>query len=383
MDKQKKCALYIHIPFCVKKCAYCDFASYEDYSFQEAYFDALKKEIILAADKWKGRVFDTLFIGGGTPTSVKNEHIEQILDMSHRSLNLKLKEATVEANPGTVDMHKLQFYLYSGLNRISFGMQAAQDHLLKAVGRIHDFNEAKESVALAQRSGFSNINVDLMSGLPGQSVADLLESVKRTADMGVLHVSMYTLNLEEGTPLWDAVQKGSVILPSKDEEHEMSKAARVRLSELGYNRYEISNYAKPEHECRHNLHYWHNDDYLGLGLAAASSMSGLRTNNTRDIGEYIRKACGGQMPYDESSKSGEEEYAFETLMLGLRLVQGVDVAGYKERHKIDLIQRFGKEIDSLKERGLADVYEGRLYLTEHGMDIQNTVLVEFMEGFDF
>ena len=378
-----KCALYIHVPFCVKKCLYCDFASSEDYSFQDDYFDALEKEIEMSKEQWKGRKFDTLFIGGGTPTSVNDEYIERVLHKVDAIYSPKFIEATIEANPGTVDWKKLQFYRYMGIDRISFGVQAAQDRLLHAVGRIHDFDEAKESIALACRAGFKNISVDIMSGLPEQQKDDLLDSVNQADKLCSTHISMYTLKLEEGTPLQKSVKSGKTQLPSKDEEYEMSKAARGRLEKMGYSRYEISNYAKPGYECLHNLHYWHNDDYLGLGLAAASSLKGLRTTNTRNMSEYIKKIHAGDMAYAESEQSSQEEYAFETLMLGLRLVQGVDIAEYEARHGIDIMQRLGAEIESLKSRGLADIYEGRLYLTEPGLDLQNSVLVELMEKYDF
>ena len=378
-----KCALYIHVPFCVKKCLYCDFASSEDYSFQDDYFYALEKEIEMSAKMWEGRQFDTLFIGGGTPTSVNDEYIERILHKVDAVYSPKFIEATVEANPGTVDWKKLQFYRYMGIDRISFGVQAAQDWLLQAVGRIHDFDEAKESISLACRAGFKNISVDIMSGLPEQRKEDLLDSVNQADKLCATHISMYTLKLEEGTPLYKSVKSGKTLLPSKDEEYEMSKAARERLAQMGYLRYEISNYAKPGFECLHNLHYWHNDDYLGLGLSAASSLNGLRTTNTRIMSEYIDKINAGNMAYAESEQSGGEEYAFETLMLGLRLVEGVDMAGYKARHGIDIMQRLGAEIESLTSRGLADIYEGRLFLTEEGLDLQNTVLVELMEKYDF
>ena len=318
---QKNCALYIHIPFCARKCAYCDFASYEDFTLQDKYFAALKREIEIVASAWDGRRFDTLFIGGGTPTCAKDVYIEGVIEKALSVLKLDVREATVEANPGTVDADKLRFYLQMGMNRISFGVQAAQDSLLREVGRIHDFETAKESVRLAERAGFSNISVDLMSGLPGQTESDLLESVRLSTDMGINHISMYTLKLEEGTPLYRAVNKGEVTLPGRDEEYEMSKAARAELSSAGYDRYEVSNYAKSGYECAHNLHYWHNNDYLGVGLAAASGLGGRRTINTRDINGYIKKIDEGTLPYEENAQSGDEEYAFETLMLGLRLVR--------------------------------------------------------------
>jgi oxygen-independent coproporphyrinogen-3 oxidase len=383
MNSNKESALYIHVPFCIKKCAYCDFASYEDYDMQEAYFDALIKEARAIQDKWVDNKFDTLFIGGGTPSSVKNEYIERIIEEVSKLFDIKLLEATIEANPGTVNFHKLQFYSYMGLNRISFGMQSTHDEILKEAGRVHTFSEAKESIELAKKAGFSNISVDLMSGLPLQTKEHLLESVNEAAKMGVNHISMYTLKLEEGTHLFHAVNNGDVVLPDKDSEHEMSKAARKELYRLGYARYEISNYAKNGYESLHNLHYWRNDDYLGLGLAASSAKSGLRTTNTRDINEYISKKNSGRDSYIENAQSGKEEYAFETLMLGLRLTEGVSFAEYQVRHGIDLGQRFKAEIESLIERNLAQIDNGRLYLTDEGMDVQNSVLVDFMEKFEF
>ena len=383
MDNKKKSALYIHIPFCVKKCAYCDFASYEDFSMQEVYFDALKKEIRVASEQWSNTEFDTLFLGGGTPSSVKNEYIEGALDAINKYFKVRFIESTIEANPGTVDWHKLQFYRYLGIDRISFGVQAAQDDLLSKVGRIHTFEEVQENLALACRAGFANISIDLMSGLPEQTEEDLLESVEQAKKLCVSHVSLYTLKLEEGTRLYDDVEKGRVSLPSKDEEYEMSFMARKRLKEHGYSRYEISNYAKEGFECKHNLHYWHNDDYLGLGLAAASAQDGLRSINSRDMGEYLFKINSGDFAYEESVKSSDEEFAYETLMLGLRLTRGVNIEEYKSRHNINLLERLKSEIESFSKRGLAEVSEGRFFFTEKGLDLQNSLLVDIMEKFDF
>jgi oxygen-independent coproporphyrinogen-3 oxidase len=350
---------------------------------QEAYFDALLKEMELVESEWEGVRFDTLFIGGGTPTSVKNEYLERTLNEASLRFDVRFEEATIEANPGTVDIDKLKFYLFMGIDRISFGVQSTHDDVLKAVGRIHTFFDAREGVELAHKAGFSNISVDLMSGLPGQGKEHLLSSVKQVAKMKVNHVSMYTLKLEEETPLYGEVKGGIIILPSKDSEYEMSKSAREKLNRLGYKRYEISNYAKPGFECAHNLHYWNNDDFLGLGLAAASAKSGYRTTNTRDIHEYISKINSGKIAYAEKAQSCAEEYAFETLMLGLRLTKGVDLGEYVARHGIDLMERFKAEISDLKKRGLIKLCEGRMHLTDEGMDVQNTVLVELMEGFDF
>ncbi len=376
-------ALYIHIPFCVKKCKYCDFTSFENYDLQDEYFTALNNEIKLQAKAWQENIFDTIFIGGGTPSSVDAKHIKEIIDTAKKHLNLDLKEVTIEANPDSVDFDKLQSYIDMGINRISFGVQAVQNELLKKIGRIHIFSDVKKSVELAHKAGFQNISIDLMAGLPTQSESDLLESVSQCTDLNVNHISMYSLKLEEGTALYHEVMGGKSILPSSDKEWEMSKKARQLLATLGYARYEISNYAKSGYESLHNLHYWKNHDYLGVGVSASSAKKGLRTTNVKVITEYVKSINDGNLAYMDSAQSTDEEYAFETLMLGLRLKHGIDKHEYLCRHNIDLDQRFGEIIASMIKRKLIISSDDILRLTDFGMDIQNSVLVEFMEGFKF
>lgn len=381
--KKKTSALYIHIPFCIKKCKYCDFTSYSCYDQQEIYFDALINEIKIHAPTWQENIFDTIFFGGGTPSSVDPKYIKKVLDTVKQSLNTNLVEVSIEANPGTVDSVKLGSYIDSGINRISFGMQATQDDLLRRIGRIHTFDEAKRSVELAKSCGFDNINVDLMTGLPGQSVDDLIDSIKKTNAMGINHISMYTLKLEEGTSLYHEVMSNETILPDEKVEYMMSKEARTLLDKLGYKRYEISNYAKNGAMCLHNLHYWHNDDYLGVGVSASSSKSGYRTMNVASIDEYAKMIKSGELPYIEKEQSSNEEFAFDTLMLGLRLTEGVNIEEYYNRHGIKLLDRFDKTIAKFIEQGNIDVSNGRTRITDSGLDIQNVILVEFMEGYEF
>jgi oxygen-independent coproporphyrinogen-3 oxidase len=381
--EKKTSALYIHIPFCLKKCKYCDFTSYSSYDKQEIYFDALIDEIKMHQKMWKDNTFDTIFFGGGPPSSVEPRYIKRVLDTIKSTFNTNLKEISIEANPGTVDSEKLKSYIDCGINRISFGMQATQDDLLCRIGRIHTFDEAKKSVELAKRCGFQNINVDLMTGLPGQNVDDLLESIKRTSELGVNHISMYTLKLEEGTALYHEVMSNKTTLPDEKIEYNMSKQARRLLNDLGYERYEISNYAKDGAECMHNLHYWYNDDYLGLGVSASSSKSGYRTMNVASINEYVKMIKRGELPYMEKEQSSDEEFAFETLMLGLRLTCGVDIEKYYKRHGIKLLERFDKIITKFEKQWHIDTLDGRIRLTESGLDIQNAILVEFMEGYEF
>ncbi|MCK5128961.1 MAG: radical SAM family heme chaperone HemW, partial [Clostridiales bacterium] len=359
----------------------CDFASFTNYDGVDAYFDALKKEIIMQSEVWRDHTFDTVFIGGGTPSSVDITYIAQTLKIAKRYLTFDLKEVTIEANPGTVDAMRLTQYIDMGINRISFGLQAVQDDSLKKIGRIHTFEEAQKSVVLAKRAGFANISVDLMSGLPMQRSEDLIESVQKAHAMDIQHISMYTLKLEKGTALAQEVRQGKTTLPNEDAEYDMAQAARQLLATLGYQRYEISNYAKPEHACLHNLHYWHNDDYLGVGVAAASSRRRLRTTNTYAIDEYTKCIMKGELPYKEQAQSDDETLAFETLMLGLRLTEGVNIVEYYIRHGIQLDKRFNELIVSLTKRGLITFEDDVLCLTDEGMDVQNSVLVEFMEGF--
>ena len=244
--------IYVHIPFCIKKCHYCDFVSFEEKGMAKDYFAALWKETELLAKQERDREFNTVFFGGGTPSALPPYYIAETMDRIRAAFALDIAEATIECNPGTVDGEKLSAYRDAGFNRISIGVQSFDDGLLRGIGRIHTSRQGEEAVSLARKAGFDNINIDLMYGLPNQRKADYVASLERAAKLDIQHISAYSLILEEDTGLYDMVQRGEVILPDEDEVYDMHRAGMERLEALGYTRYEISNYARPGRECIHN-----------------------------------------------------------------------------------------------------------------------------------
>ncbi len=374
--------LYIHIPYCGQKCRYCDFYSITgcQEAAMAAYCDALIEEMRLRQASWEGYTFDTLFIGGGTPSLLPIHLLERVMEAVDVTFQTDFVELTLESNPGTLSRQKLDGYRALGFNRLSMGLQAKQDRLLKAIGRIHSYQDFVQGVGMAREAGFDNINVDLMSGLPEQTETDLVESIEVVAALGADHISLYTLKLEEGTPLCRDVEAGRVTLMDSDDEWAMHKKARKRLASLGYHRYEISNYAKDDKPCVHNLHTWRYLPYLGLGTAAASMMPGERWENVRSINDYIASIHKGEFPMAGHQIITSSDAAFEALMLGLRLVTGIDLDSYQEAFGIDLYQQFQSHIQVLMRDGLAKIDKGRLYLTAQGMDVQNPILCEFLEG---
>ncbi len=372
--------LYLHIPFCRSKCAYCDFPSWAGReALASRVVDAMLAEAALWAQE-RGRLrFDTVFIGGGTPTAIDVGHLERLLGGLRSLFDIQAIEFTVEANPGTVDVAGLRRLRTLGADRLSFGVQAAQDALLRRIGRIHSWEDFLRGVEMARNAGFENLNADMMTGLPGQTEADARETARRLAALGLPHVSCYGLKLEEGTPLYRSVQEGSTTLPEDDAERDQFHAARAVLEEAGLRRYEISNFAKPSFECRHNLIYWHNGDYLGLGCGAASHFGSHRRENEGDLDAYIAACENGQWPPSQRHTIGADEAAFETAMLALRLREGLDLTAFTARHGVDLLLHKENAVRSLRMLGLIQVEGGRLRLTERGMDVQNAVLLELLE----
>ncbi len=372
--------LYLHIPFCRSKCAYCDFPSWAGReALAGRVVDAMLAEAVLWAAE-RGRLrFDTVFIGGGTPTAIDVGHLERLLGGLRLLFDIQPIEFTVEANPGTVDVAGLSRLRSLGTDRLSFGVQAAQDALLRRIGRIHTWEDFLRGVQMARDAGFANLNADMMTGLPGQTEEDARETAERLAALGLHHVSCYGLKLEEDTPLFRSVQDGSTTLPEDDAERDQFHAARAVLEAAGLQRYEISNFAKPGFECRHNLIYWHNGDYLGLGCGAASHFGSHRRENEGDLDAYIAAGESGQWPPAQRHEIGAEEAAFETAMLALRLREGLDLTAFAERHGFDFLTNKGSAVRSLRMLDLIRVEGGRLRLTDRGMDVQNAVLLELLE----
>ena len=357
--------LYLHIPFCRRKCAYCDFVSFANReSFWLPVVAGMKKEIQFA----HGLDVETIYFGGGTPTVLPPALLRELMHEIYKNMNVaRDAEISIEANPGTVDADMFSALRAMGFNRLSIGAQAAQDSLLETLGRIHRWPDAEKAVRDAQAAGFENINLDLMYGLPGQKPADFRESLEKALALGVKHLSLYSLIVEENTPFYERYHDHPELLPNEDELAEMDDDAHWMTADAGLERYEISNYAVPGFECRHNLIYWTRRDYLGVGCAAASLMHNCRWTNAATLEGYMR----GEK--SNLQKIGPDEQRFERLMLGLRLVDGVDW-GDQETFNI-----YEEKLHKLRNEGLCDWDDEHLWLTPRGLDLQNRVLTELME----
>ena len=359
--------IYVHIPFCVKKCNYCDFLSAPaEKKVQKDYMDMLLCEIEQYGDLFKEREISTIFFGGGTPSIVSGADIGRVIKKI-RTLGTvgEYAEISIEANPGTVTKEKLLQWKQAGINRISFGLQSADNEELKRLGRIHTWEAFLENYSLARACGFENINVDLMSALPGQTVDTWKETMEKVTALNPEHISAYSLIIEEGTPFYEAYAEHPELLPTEEEERAMYYETKTFFASKGYERYEISNYAKPGYECRHNLSYWERVDYLGLGLGAASLLGTVRKSNQTELSEYLKGNFAGEEEV-LSDVNAMEEYFF----LGLRKMEGVDWTPYQEQYK--------KTVEKLLEEGLLEMDKDYIRLTELGIDVSNYVLAEFL-----
>ena len=367
--------LYIHIPFCIKKCDYCDFLSGPvSRAGQEDYVYALLREIKEAASREK-RPVSTLFIGGGTPSVLPVDLMELLLsELSEQFRFLPAAECTIEANPGTLTEEKLVLYRKYGLNRISIGLQSPVDQELKMLGRIHDYREFLESYELARHVGFDNINVDLMFAIPGQSYEGWVRNLRTVAALAPEHISAYSLIIEEGTPFFSR----KLDLPDEDTEYRMYEDVAGILGEYGYHQYEISNYARFGFECRHNKGYWKRMDYLGLGLGAASLIGKKRFTNTNIMEEYLnhsRDLTGIRKDVEILEKKDEMG---EFMFLGLRMTEGVSEEEFQEYFHVSVEKIYGRVIEKYIRQGLLERRNGRIFLTRRGIHVSNAVMADFL-----
>lgn len=371
----RSASIYIHIPFCVRKCAYCDFTSYVDRAADFGrYFHAVKREFTSACERYGSREVPSVFFGGGTPTVFPAEHLCALLGAVREAWHiLPDAEITAEANPGTVTPETLRALRGAGFNRLSFGAQSFSDALLGTLGRIHTAREIGEAVDMAHGAGFENINLDLMYALPGQSIADWEDTLRRAIALGVPHISCYSLIPEPGTPLVRRIERGELRLPDDDTAVEMQHTAQSILGEAGLLRYEISNYAVPGRESLHNLRYWQRGDYLGLGCAAHSLMDNVRFHNAAGLVDYMDG--GWRMEEEPVSADGAVE---EALMLETRTVRGIDPAVFRARYGVDLLRVCARSISLLCENGMAVCANGTFALTQRGMDVQDAAVLELL-----
>lgn len=425
--KKKPLGVYVHIPFCVKKCDYCDFLSFPaDDATRQAYVDALCEEIRANKEGTTEYKVRTIYFGGGTPSVLSTDQLQQIFDtlrevfdvtgmeteepqketkgffsrfgkkkeeipkekpeetpqMRLRKVqNGELCECTIEVNPGTVDAQKLSELYRMGFNRLSMGLQSADERELLMLGRIHSVKQFDEAFLAARKAGFCNISADLMSGLPGQTKETLTGSIKHLTELAPEHISVYSLQLEENTPFWkrygeNGPQKDEML--SEDEDRALYELTNGLLEQYGFHRYEISNYAKEGFESIHNSSYWIGVEYLGLGLGASSLLSNARFHNTSDMATYLKESKNLPEIREDIERLVEKERMEEFMFLGLRMTAGVSKEEFERRFGKKIETIYGAVLKKLTEEELIGEKEGRIYLTPRGIDVSNVVLADFL-----
>ena len=408
----KELELYLHIPFCERKCAYCDFLSAPaDLPVRISYIKKLQEEIAYYGAQYGEYQVSSIFFGGGTPTILEGYQLAAILETVKEHFNITTDaEITVECNPGTLTAGKAEKLVQAGFNRLSMGLQSADDRELQLLGRIHNFAQFLESYDLARKAGFRNINVDLMSALPGQTLKSWQDTLQKVTALRPEHISAYSLIIEEGTPFYERFAEDERIreegghprlLPEEDVERQMYELTETFLHTKGYERYEISNYAKPGYECRHNCGYWIRKDYLGLGLGASSLVEHQRFQNTSELKTYLEQEyspqCEGQHERIAETIQLQEETGLtqtghhihietldkksemeEFMFLGLRLMAGISRQQFEKKFQVTLNSVYGEVLRKLKGEQLIEEVAGYVRLTEHGIDVSNHVLAEFL-----
>ncbi len=394
----KYVSLYVHIPFCAVKCKYCDFLSFdgESYGTMLRYVDSLCQEIKLYAPIAGDYIVRSIFIGGGTPSLLDEGLITNIMAFIRKTFTLDSDvEISIEANPGTLRHQKLNGYKSAGINRISIGLQSADDEMLKKMGRLHNYDQFVASFKAARRAGFNNINVDIMSGLPGQTIHSYVDTLSRVLEFGPEHISAYSLSIEPGTPFANdpAILES---LPPEMIDRRMYEITKKLLAAHGYDRYEISNYARAGYECKHNMVYWTGGEYIGFGIGASSYFQGKRFNNMRDIFQYIElmeetsekfvEADNMEILYNDTARKLRENVTpvyidarmEEFMFLGLRMMCGISREDFEERFNKDIYEVYGPVLNKYIDMGYMAAIDDRIILTDMGIDVSNTILAEFI-----
>ena len=390
--KMKDMGLYIHIPFCKSKCKYCDFVSFSNKeNLIEKYVDCIKQEI---RDIGISNLYDykdgkdnlitlkTIYIGGGTPSVINSNYIKEIINCVRQNIKVEDNaEITIEINPGTVDNEKLKTYKEAGVNRLSIGLQSTDNNTLKRIGRIHTYEDFLNTYNIARQLDFKNINVDLMLALPEQTIQELIDGLKKVIDLNPEHISIYSLILEEGTKLYEEIEKEKkYVLPSDDIERQMYWKTKRMLEDAGYIHYEISNFAKKGFESKHNLSCWNQEEYIGVGAAAHSYSNNVRYSNIDNIEKYISNYEKGRdidnlIFYEKQDKESKMK---EYMMLGLRKIEGVNINLFKNKFNQDPLSLFKTEIDKLINEKLILIDGSYIKLTDKGLDLANLVWEEFV-----
>lgn len=395
---RKPLSLYIHIPFCKHKCIYCDFLSFDNRTNTTVvqYINALMSEIRMYKPYADRFIVKTIYIGGGTPTILDEAMIGKVLDTVRHIFKIdRFPEITIEANPGTIKYTDLISFREYGINRLSIGLQSADSEMLRRLGRIHSYEEFLRGFESARRAGFENISVDVMSGLPGQNLHALVDTLNKVGELSPEHVSVYSLQVEEGTPLSEREDLINMI-PNEDQDREMYVMTKKVLKIFGYKRYEFSNYAKPGYESRHNSVYWTGGQYIGFGIGAASFFKGQRFTNIKNIDSYIEicedirdeltRDTDRNRVYDHASmvlrENVETMYVDkrmeEFMFLGLRMTAGVSREEFKTRFNRDMFDIYGEVINKYTDQGFISVDDKRVRLTEKGIDVSNYILADFI-----
>ena len=381
----KSLELYVHIPFCVRKCEYCDFLSAPaGADTQQEYVRNLLLEIEQKGVRCTDYEVTTIFFGGGTPSILKAGWIADILDAIHRNFKVrKDAEITIECNPGTLTFEKLSIYKSAGINRISVGLQSASDAELRELGRIHTYEDFLRSYDLIRKKGFSNVNIDLMAALPGQTLKSYEQTLRRVLALKPEHISAYSLIIEEGTPFYEKYEADELLrekgekpqmLPSEETERLMYERTKELLFAHGYERYEISNYARRGYACRHNIGYWRRENYLGFGLGSASLLENERFHNTTDLADYL----GGDYLAYEQEKLDKKSQMEEFMFLGLRMTEGISTEWFRQTFGLTVELVYGPVLEQQIADRLLRKEDGRIFLTERGLDVSNYVMAQFL-----
>ncbi|MDU1643522.1 radical SAM family heme chaperone HemW [Peptoniphilus harei] len=378
--KTNKISIYIHIPFCESRCHYCDFcSSLLTESNVEKYFQYLRKEIKLQEDFLRDKIIDSVFIGGGTPSSVEPRFIKEIMEDLSAFEFSKDSEVTIESNPNSLTREKAQVYFSSGINRVSIGAQSFNEEILKRIGRIHKKDDIYRAIENARSAGFENINLDLMLALPGQKFSDIEESINEVEKLKLPHISYYSLILEEGTKLYRDHEKSPIAFPNEDEDRKMYHYVVDDLEKIDLKQYEISNFAKEGYECRHNMSYWKLRDYISFGLSASSNIGNLRYTNFYDFKDYYEALEKNKSPIVFSENLSKTDRMNEFVMMGLRLNSGVDLDEFNEKFNENFLKIYEQEIEKNLKSNLIILDDDNLKLTEKGRDLSNLVELDFFK----
>ena len=377
---RKELGIYVHIPFCKQKCYYCDFVSYANKdNCIKKYIEAVQSEI--KNYKLKEYIVTTIYIGGGTPSYIKSEYIKKIIETIRSNFEIDKKcEITIEVNPGTVTKQKLQHYKQIGINRLSIGLQTTNNKLLKQIGRIHTYEEFVETYEDAKSVGFNNINVDLIIGIPNQTLEEVKKEMEQILKLNPNHISVYSLIVEEGTPLEKMIQEGKYKLPDEELERKMYWYVKKYLEQNGYNHYEISNFAKTGKESKHNQNCWEQKEYIGVGAAAHTYLDNVRYSNIENVEKYISNIKDKKYLINRiiQEKQNLEEKQKEYMLLGLRKINGVSIKEFKNKFGENPIYIFRKELEKLEKMKLIQIDGDEIKLTNKGIDLANIAWQEFV-----